>query len=144
MARYSFGLRTGAGSTALPLISLYAIANRSGAIREIGVSNASAVAFSVAVQRLSTAGTAPTQTEAEYWVDGPPPGMDGRGTHTVGPTITAGFIRVAAIGAAIGAGVIWTFGGTGLLIPAGTANGIGVVVSTGTGQIADCYIDWEE
>lgn len=144
MARYAFGLRTGAGSTALPLLSLYGIANQRGAIREIGVSNTTAVAFAVAVRRFTTAGTAPTDTETEYDPELPPPLLAAFGTHTAGPTIAAGNIRVAAIGAAIGAGVIWTFGGTGLIVQAGTTNGVGVVVLTGTGQAADCYIDWEE
>lgn len=46
--------------------------------------------------------------------------------------------------AAIGGAMIWTFGDTGLIIPAGTANGIGVICPVGTGQILDYYIDWDE
>jgi len=53
------------------------------------------------------------------------------------------------LGAAVGSGVIWTFGDDGLAITAAdavesTANGIGPVVATGTGQICQCYMVWDE
>ena len=144
MSRYSGGLRTGAGTTALPIISLYSPAGSGGVIREIGVFNASAVAVELAVRRFTTAGTAPAETEMEYAPDLPPPLMVLFGTHTVGPTIASGLIRSVVLGAAAGSGVIWTFGGTGLVIEPGVTNGIGIVVQTGTGQICQAYIDWEE
>jgi len=40
--------------------------------------------------------------------------------------------------------MVWTFGDTGLEIDAGTANGVGVVVATGTGQVIDFYVVWDE
>jgi hypothetical protein len=48
------------------------------------------------------------------------------------------------LGAAIGAGVIWTFGDQGIRIPTGTANGVGVVVENGTGQACQVYMVWDE
>jgi hypothetical protein len=48
------------------------------------------------------------------------------------------------LGAAIGSGVIFPFGGEGLMIQPGTTNGVGIVLSTGTGVILDYYIAWEE
>lgn len=142
--RYSGALRTSAGSTTLPIISLYSPAGSGGAIREIGVWNTTATAVSLSIRRLTTAGTAPAETEIEYDVDGPPPLMTLVGTHSVGPTISAGGLRAFMLGAAIGSGVILTFGDRGLVIPPGTTEGIGVVVATGTGQVCDAYIDWEE
>jgi len=66
-------------------------------------------------------------------------------THSsTGPTITGGFYATATLGAAAGAGIIWTFGERGILIPKGTGNGVGIVVATGTGQILDWYIIWDE
>jgi hypothetical protein len=50
----------------------------------------------------------------------------------------------ASIGAAIGAGVIWTFGDTGIVIPVGVANGVGVMIENGTGQISQIYFIWDE
>jgi hypothetical protein len=51
------------------------------------------------------------------------------------------------LGAAIGSGVIWTFGGGvtgGLVIPNTTGDGIGLIVATGTGQICDVSFTWDE
>ena len=76
----------------------------------------------------------------------PAPNATGFAGHTVAATMVSGAnIRQAMLGAAVGSGVIWTFGDTGLLIAAGTANGIGVICPSGfTGQIVDYNIDWDE
>jgi hypothetical protein len=146
MARYSVGERsTGAGSTTLPQFSLYASANVAAKIREIGVFNTTTTAYAVCLRRFTTTGTqGAALTECEFDPASPDPVSTGFNTHTVTPTITSGYLRVASIGAAVGAGIIWTFGDTGLVIPAGTGNGIGMLVYTGTGQICDFYIDWDE
>jgi len=146
MARYSVGDRsTGAGSTTLPTASLYASANVAPKIREVGVFNTTTTSVAICLRRLTTAGTQGTGlTELEYDPASPDPVTTGFQTHTVGPTISTGYIRIAPLGAAVGAGVIWTFGDTGLVIPAGTGNGIGICVYTGTGQILDFYFDWDE
>ena len=144
MARFSVGGRTSAGSTTLPIFSLYAIANIGGIIREIGVFNTTAVAVALKLSRFTTAGTKPAAlTDAEWHNDGPPANCTAHLTHTVGPTITDE-IKRTLLGAAHGSGIIWTFGGNGLIIPPGTASGVGLVVSTGTGQVCDAYVDWEE
>jgi hypothetical protein len=52
--------------------------------------------------------------------------------------------RQASVGAAIGAGVIWTLGDNGLVIPEGTANGVILNLPTGTGQFFDFYLSWDE
>jgi hypothetical protein len=147
MAIYSVaGRSTGAGSTTLPVFSLYSPAGSGGAIREIGVFNTTATAVVLRVARITTTGTQGSGlTEVEYDEDSPPPLMTAFDTHTsTGPTLGAGSFRQAALGAAVGSGVIWTFGGRGLVIPPATTNGIGVIVAAGTGQILDFYIDWEE
>jgi len=147
MARFTAGLRsTGAGSTTLPVFSLYASASVAPRIREIGMFNTTSTALAVCLRRYTTAGTssALTTTGAPYNLAGSAIAATPRDTHSsTAPTVTAGYLRVATIGAAAGAGIIWTFGDTGLIVPAGTANGIGVAVYTGTGQILDWYIDWE-
>jgi hypothetical protein len=53
-------------------------------------------------------------------------------------------LRQGTLGAAAGAGVIWTFGNGGIVVPSGTANGIGIIVPTGTGQICDIEYTWDE
>lgn len=41
--------------------------------------------------------------------------------------------------------MVWTFSDEGLIIPSGAnTNGIGLLCPTGTGQIIDFYIIWEE
>ena len=57
MARYSSGVRTGAGSTTLPIISVYATAAVSPKVREIGVFNTTTTAVALHVVLLTTAGT---------------------------------------------------------------------------------------
>jgi hypothetical protein len=145
MARYSTGVKTGAGSTTLPIISLYAIAAVGGTIREIGVFNTTASAFDIKLTRLTTAGTQGAGlTAAKYNPDAPNASCTPFTTHTVAPTLGNDLGYRSSLGAAIGSGVIWTFGDIGLRIPVGTANGIGVIVENGTGQAAQAYIVWEE
>jgi len=50
----------------------------------------------------------------------------------------------ASLGAAVGAGVIWTFGDQGIRIEPGTANGFGIVVENGSGQACQIYFVWDE
>jgi hypothetical protein len=146
MAMYSVaGRATGAGTTLRPAVSLYAPAGSGGAIREIGIFNTTVTACVYRVARLTAQGTPGTGlTEVEYDEDSPPPLMTAFDTHSADATVATGSFRQAALGAAIGSGVIWTFGARGLVIPPGTANGVGVILATGTGQILDFYIDWEE
>lgn len=143
MPRYAAGITTGAGSTTLPVISLYGIANVGASIFEIGLTNTTATSVGLKIVRLSTAGTSSAITAfLKFDPNSAASQATPRGTHSVAPTITeSGYFQ--RLGAAIGAGVIWTFGGSGLTITAGTANGIGVI-PTGTGQVLDAYIVWEE
>jgi hypothetical protein len=126
------------------MASLYAIAAVGGKIREVGVFNTTTTALAVALVRMTNAtGVGAGLTEAEYDENAPAPSCTGFAGHTADGTVGQ-VIRQASIGAAIGAGVIWTFGDTGLIIQVGTANGIGISCPTGTGQICDYYIDWDE
>ncbi len=146
MARYSAGVLTGAGSPTLPLISLYAAAAVGGKIREIGVFNTTTTAVAIRLVRLTTAGTSSAiSTIGKHDPDSVGASCSPRQTHSsTGPTVGDDCGYRASLGAAIGAGVIWTFGDTGLRIPVGTANGIGVIVENGTGQACQAYIVWEE
>lgn len=146
MPRFSAGVRTGAGSTTLPIISLYAPAGSGGSIREIGVFNTTAVAVALHVIRLAAIGTQGSGlTEAKHDPNSAAAAMTAFTTHSVDPTSGATDMGYrTSLGAAIGSGIIWTFGDAGLRIQAGTSNGIGVIVSTGTGQVCDAYIVWDE
>lgn len=140
------GRTTGAGSTTLPAAALIAATGVDIYVVEIGVWNTTATACNVAVRRLTSAGTPGSTITALPW-DPDTTGSVGllKDTYTsTGPTITAGSYRWAQLGAAIGAGVIWTFAGKGLRIPKTTSNGIAVIPGTGTGQILDVYFEWDE
>ncbi len=143
MSRYSGGILTAVGSVSLPIVSLYAVAGSGARLMEVHLFNTTTTAVQLRLMRLTTAGTKPgATTDGEYDENAPPALAQFHGTHTGGPTLGTEFKRVE-LGAAIGAGIIWTFGANGLVIPLGTANGIGVV-PVGTGQIVSANLVWEE
>lgn len=146
MARYSISARTtNAPSSTLPGASLYAIASISVKIREIGVFNTTANACVVAVNRLTTAGTQGAGlTEAKVGdTEVVAASATGFQSHTVAPTLSDELVR-CDLAAAVGAGFVWTFDTDPMRIPTGTANGVGFICPTGTGQILDFYVIWEE
>lgn len=146
MARQSAAWRTtGAGSATLPMASLYSLGTGDLWLVEVWVANTSVTAFEVSLKRLTTAGTqgtAQTVLSEENITNFTAKG-DARDTHTVGPTLAAGEYRRTSIGASIGSGTVFSFGGRGLLIPSGTANGVGLMPMTGTGQISDVVFVWD-
>jgi hypothetical protein len=146
MARYSAGWRTtGAGSTTLPVGSLYAAANNDVYLIEVGAFNTTSTAVNVALRRATTAGTQGTgQAELPWDPDTTAATATAVDTHSVGPTLTSGAFAWAALGAAVGSGIVWTFGNKGIRIPKGTGNGLCVIPGTGTGQILDVYFIWDE
>ena len=146
MGRFSAGVKTSAGSTTLPLISVYGITSRGGWLREVGLFNTTTTAVDVKLIRLTSAGTPGSGiTEGKHDPDGPDAQLTAFTTHSSTPPSAGDDLGYrASIGAAIGAGVIWTFGDTGIKIPTGTANGIGVVIENGTGQALQAYLVWDE
>jgi len=147
LARYSVGVRSnGAGSTTLPTGSLYAGASNDIYVIEWGAFNTTSTAVAIAIRRLTTAGTQGSGLSEIPW-DPDTTAATGTAfdTHSSsGPTLTAGYYATASLGAAVGAGVIWTFGDKGIRIPKGTGNGLCVIPATGTGQILDWYAIWTE
>lgn len=144
MGMYSTGTLTGAGSTTLPIISLYSGAAVLGIIKEIGVTNTTATAVALKVVRLSTTGTQGAGLEEDQWrVDQVVSSCKAFTTHTANPTLGQSVGHRAQLGAVIGSGIVWEFK-AGLFIPVGVANGIGVIVENGTGQICQAWIVWEE
>lgn len=146
MARFAAsGRATIAGTSALPLVSLYATAGVRPGIVEIGIWNTTSSSATFAVVRLSTTGTQGTAITvgAEDQVEQAAIATPKNG-HTVGPTIGAE-VKRATLGAAVGSGVIWTWPDTApLRIAAATTNGVGIIVPTGTGQVLDFSISWLE
>lgn len=144
MARYSAGTRTGAGSTTLPIISLYSSAAVNPSIVEIGVFNTTSTTVALKLVKLTTAGTPGAGlTETGHEASSAAAACTAFTTHTVTATLVDMGYNIS-LGAAVGAGVIWTFGDKGLSVPVGTGNGVGVIVATGTGQVCDAYLVWDE
>jgi hypothetical protein len=143
MARFSIsGRATIAGTSALPLVSLYATTAVRPKIVEVSISNTSGVAAVYALVRLTTTGTQGAGLTETPQTDASRVAVaTGFAGHTVGPTI-GGEIDRMTVGAAAGAGLIWTY--SGIDIPNTTADGIGIIVPAGTGQIADYKITWDE
>lgn len=145
MAMYTIaGRSTIAGTTVRGMFSLYAPAAVNLIVREIGIFNTTSTAFAAALARFTATGTQGAGlTESKWNNNAVAASGTGFAGHTADATVGEVF-RQASVGAAVGSGVIWTFGGRGIIIPAGTSNGIGVIIPTGTGQICDYYLDWEE
>jgi len=144
MARFSVADRsTAAGSATLPLFSIFATAAVAPKIREIGIFNTTTSACSFVLRRFTATGTVGAALTEMNYDNSSTVTATAFNTHTVTPTITAGNLRACTLGAAAGAAMIWTFGDSGLVIPAATTNGIGLL-TVGTGQILDFYIDWDE
>lgn len=143
MARYAISGRTsGAGSTTLPSVSLYATATVAPKVVEVGVFQTTSTAVALRLVKLSSTGTQGAGlTEVADGIGVPAASCTAFDAHSVAPTIASEHRRTV-LAAAPGAATIWTF--DDLTVPVGTGNGIGIITSTGTGQVFDYYIVWEE
>lgn len=140
------GRSTVVGTSARAIASVFAIASKGFRLREVGIFNTTTTALAAALARFTAAtnvGTGLTEVTWDGGIDQAAPSITAFAGHTGDGTV-GGVLRYATIGAAAGAGVIWTFGDSGIVVPPGTANGIGVICPTGTGQILDYYFDWDE
>lgn len=146
MARYTAGALTTAGSTTLPLISLYSSASVGGKIREIGVVNTTSTAVALKLVRLTSAGTQGAGlTEGKHDPDSAAASCTAFNTHSANPSLGDDMGYRAHLGAAVGAAFVWTFwSDSGIRIPTGVANGLGVIVENGSGQPLQAYITWDE
>lgn len=137
------GRATVVGTNLRAIASVFAAAAVGFKLREVGVFNTTTTAVAVALARFTAAtNVGAGLTEADYDAANPTQ-VTGFAGHTGDGTVGQVF-RQASLGAAIGSGIIWVFGDNGLVIPVGTANGIGIIIPTGTGQILDYYYDWDE
>ncbi len=150
MSRFSAGVRTTAGTSLRPMMSLYSPAASTGILREVGCFNTTTTALEIFLTRLTDTGTQGAGlTEARYNPKGPPALCTAFTTHTADVTLGDDLGYRAVLGAAVGSGVIWTFGDSGLQIGLPDAvelvtNGIGLILENGTGQICQTYFVWDE
>lgn len=139
------GRSTVAGTTLRAVASVFSTATKGFRLREAGAFNTTSTAVVISLVRFSNAtGVGAGLTEVQWDVEHDPvPLATGFAGHT-GDGAVGSPIRQAVLGAVVGSGVIWTFGDSGFCINIGTANGVGIICPTGTGQILDYYFDWEE
>lgn len=144
MARHSVANRsTVVGTTLRAVASVFSLAAFGFTLREVGIFNTTTTAVAVSLVRFTNAtGVGAGLTETD-WDPGKTPSATGFAGHTADGAVGAA-IRQGSLGAAIGSGIVWTFGESGLIVPVGTANGIGIICPSGTGQIVDFYYDWDE
>lgn len=144
MSRFAVATRTSAVPTAARGPSVYATTGVKPRIREIGVFNTTSTECAVGIARATSAGTQGAGlTEVGIDDDTKSATATGFNTHTADATVGA-CIRQATLAAQKGAGVIFTFGGDGLVLDNATSAGIVIVCPTGTGQHIDFHIEWEE
>src|SRR5262245_14069220 len=121
MSRASAGVLTSAGSITLPIISVYATATVAPALREVGVFNNTSTSCSLKLIRLTSTGTQGAGITRTFHDDtAGSPACTAFTTHTVAPTLGGDLGYRVVLGAAVGSGVIWTFGDTGIRVPIGT------------------------
>ena len=111
---------------------------------ECGVFNTTTTAFAVSLNRYTVGGTVGAAI-TEVSADDPAfvPLTVATGVNSTASTVGGPYAQ-ASIGAAIGAGVIWTFGKSGIYIPGTADMGATLIVPTGTGQHFDFYWVWDE
>jgi hypothetical protein len=125
------------------MASVFGSATFGAKIRQVTITNTTATAFAAALVRFTNAtGVGAGLTETDYDPANPAQ-CTGFAGHTADGAVGAAIEQIT-IGAAVGAGYTWTFGDSGILIPVGTANGFGIICPTGTGQICDYTIVWDE
>lgn len=147
MARFMVGAKTTNGGTStLPAISLYNTAAVVAKIREIGLFNTTNTATDKRLVILTAAGTPGTAlTETAYDSGSGAAVATGFNSHSAGTPIGSDGGYRASLGAAIGAGVIWTYGDTGLRTAKATSDGFGLAPADGaTGQVLQAYFVWDE
>ncbi len=144
MPRHSVAGSTDALITSLRGPSLYAAAAAGASVRQVEVWNTTATDFAVGLIRWTAAGTQGTALTEDAWDQNKiATQCTAFNTHTANATAGNTVMR-GRIGAAVGAGIIWVFGESGLVIPEGTGNGVGIYLPTGTAQNFDFNFVWDE
>lgn len=146
MARFAAGVKTSAGTTTLPMMSVFSESVTDIQLVECGIFNTSSTAFDVKLARISSGPGTVGAGLVENCLDNPAVTSKAQAftTHTAGaPTLTDIGYRASI---AANSGVIFTFGGMGVEVAAaaGTANGLCIVPENGAGQASQAYFVWME
>ncbi len=149
MARFGAGVKaTASAGVLIPMFSVFPGGVSGGALREIGVFTTVGTTFDVKLARITAGPGTLGAGLAEACLT--QPGLVGACqsfTTSTGGTPT--FVDLGyrcTIGPNPGAGIIWTFGDVGLVMPptVGTLNGICVLPENAATQAAQIYAIWDE
>ena len=140
---FSAGGTTAAGDTTHPICSIYAAATRAIYLTETHIVNTSSTAVWLKMVRITSAGTPGAGATEAPWDSVATAVATVFGTHTgTAPGLGADLGIRAYLPA--GAGIVRTFGGHGIEIPAVANTGVGWIVESGTGQICLYDFTWNE
>lgn len=143
MARCAAAGRTSAIPTTVRGPSIYATTGVRPKIKEIHVFNTTTTAVAVAIVRATATGTKGAAIAGVCEDDDSHTVIATvANTHTADATVGTVPIRQASLGAAIGAGVIFTFAAVEL--DKLTTAGLVIICPTGTAQHLDFSIVWDE
>lgn len=114
-------------------------------VREIGVTNTTTTAVCVGVAVCTASGTQ-AGALTEYQTDDPsaPAPSETAFTSQSTDSTVAAQIRQASLGAAIGSGIVFTFGEKEVELSEGAGNGVIINCPTGTAQHLDFWIKWHK
>lgn len=147
MARYEVRVRTPAAGAGAAYWDLKTPAGRQARLLELGVSLVAATASLIGLARQS-GGSVQTTSVVGQAVDP----LSAASTVTIGsawstppvaPVAPAQYMRAFGLPAQIGAGLIWTWGENGLLVP--VSAGLAIMnLGAAAGSALDVYAVWEE
>lgn len=145
MARYSAGMTAaGAGTSVRPIFGILATAAVAPKIREIGIFNTTSTACVYRLVQVTggTPGSTVTAHPHDLGVAATPTAL-AKQLWTADATVNTDMGYRIQLGAAQGAGGIFTFGDNGIRPALGSTVAIGLV-PVGTGQVCEVYIVWDE
>jgi hypothetical protein len=139
------GRSTVPGTSLRAIASVFASATNGFRLREVGIFNTTSTPVAVSLVRFVTLTGVGAALTVKEWDEADTFSATAYAGHTVDST-PSGPYRSGILGGAIGSGVIWAFGDTGIIVTAipGGTNGIGIICPVGRGQILDYNFDWEE
>src|ERR1035437_7168186 len=141
-SRYELGITGGVGTSGVASAELRAGSADAIRLKEVGVFLNAATASTLGLGKPAAIGVTPTSPILGQTSNG---GAAAVGATAIAwgtpPTIPTQFYRRIGLPAAIGNGIIWTFQGDGLLIP---ASGSIVIWNLASNSIVTCYFVWEE
>lgn len=144
MARYECAFATPAAATNAALFDIRTGATERIRVLEIGLFSTAATTVTPSAERSTTLGTTSTTVVPQPLDTGDATATSVIGTAwSVAPASTAVPLRRIALPANIGAGFIWTFGGSGLVIP--TSSSLVIMNRLGTtGPVMNGYVVIDE